>query len=132
MGMLSASAICWSVATLGEVLRSDTQWLLTNYFSQTRLSLFLNVLAVWSAIVWLLWSVLRWRRALAAVLRLMAEKKASDVFLSAKTPILIKINGQIKIFLGDTPSGRTSGLDRFETASAGNSSADFPDNLPQS
>jgi len=29
------------------------------------------------------------------VLRLMAEKKASDVFLSARTPILIKINGQI-------------------------------------
>ncbi|MDE1997676.1 MAG: PilT/PilU family type 4a pilus ATPase [Burkholderiales bacterium] len=32
---------------------------------------------------------------LEKVLRLMAEKKASDVFLSAKTPILIKINGQI-------------------------------------
>ena len=32
---------------------------------------------------------------LERVLRLMAEKKASDVFLSAKTPILIKINGQI-------------------------------------
>ncbi|WKB53237.1 PilT/PilU family type 4a pilus ATPase [Eleftheria terrae] len=29
------------------------------------------------------------------VLRLMAEKKASDVYLSAKTPILIKIHGQI-------------------------------------
>ena len=28
-------------------------------------------------------------------LRLMAEKKASDVYLSANTPILIKINGQI-------------------------------------
>ncbi len=32
---------------------------------------------------------------LERVLRLMAEKKASDVFLSAKTPILIKIDGQI-------------------------------------
>jgi twitching motility protein PilU len=32
---------------------------------------------------------------LEKVLRLMAEKKASDVFLSAKTPILIKIHGQI-------------------------------------
>jgi twitching motility protein PilU len=32
---------------------------------------------------------------LERILRLMAEKKASDVFLSAKTPILIKINGQI-------------------------------------
>ncbi|WP_290902070.1 PilT/PilU family type 4a pilus ATPase [Aquabacterium sp.] len=32
---------------------------------------------------------------LERVLRLMAEKKASDVFLSARTPILIKINGQI-------------------------------------
>ncbi|HYR26192.1 MAG TPA: PilT/PilU family type 4a pilus ATPase [Aquabacterium sp.] len=32
---------------------------------------------------------------LEKVLRLMAEKKASDVFLSANTPILIKINGQI-------------------------------------
>jgi twitching motility protein PilU len=32
---------------------------------------------------------------LERVLRLMAEKKASDVFLSAKTPILIKIHGQI-------------------------------------
>ena len=29
------------------------------------------------------------------VLRLMAEKKASDVYLSANSPILIKINGQI-------------------------------------
>ena len=32
---------------------------------------------------------------LERVLRLMAEKKASDVFLSARTPILIKIIGQI-------------------------------------
>jgi twitching motility protein PilU len=32
---------------------------------------------------------------LERVLRLMAEKQASDVYLSANTPILIKINGQI-------------------------------------
>ncbi len=32
---------------------------------------------------------------LERVLRLMAERSASDVFLSARTPILIKINGQI-------------------------------------
>jgi len=32
---------------------------------------------------------------LERVLRLMAEKKASDVFLSARTPILIKLHGQI-------------------------------------
>jgi twitching motility protein PilU len=32
---------------------------------------------------------------LERILRLMAEKKASDVFLSAKTPVLIKIHGQI-------------------------------------
>ena len=36
-------------------------------------------------------SAATWRR----VLRLMAEKNASDVYLSANTPILIKINGQI-------------------------------------
>jgi twitching motility protein PilU len=36
------------------------------------------------------------------VLRLMAEKNASDVYLSANTPILIKINGQI-LQLSDTP-----------------------------
>jgi twitching motility protein PilU len=29
------------------------------------------------------------------VLRMMAEKKASDVFLSANMPILIKIHGQM-------------------------------------
>ena len=29
------------------------------------------------------------------VLRLMADKSASDVYLSANTPILIRINGQI-------------------------------------
>lgn len=32
---------------------------------------------------------------LEKILRLMTDKKASDVFLSAKTPILIKINGQL-------------------------------------
>ncbi len=36
------------------------------------------------------------------VLRLMAEKNASDVFLSANTPILIKINGQI-LHLSEQP-----------------------------
>jgi len=36
------------------------------------------------------------------VLRLMAEKSASDVYLSAATPILIKINGQI-LQLSDQP-----------------------------
>ncbi len=36
------------------------------------------------------------------VLRLMAEKKASDVYISVATPILIKINGQI-LQLSDTP-----------------------------
>ena len=36
------------------------------------------------------------------VLRLMAEKAASDVYLSANTPILIKINGQI-MQLSDQP-----------------------------
>jgi twitching motility protein PilU len=36
------------------------------------------------------------------VLRLMAEKGASDVYLSANTPILIKINGQI-LHLSDQP-----------------------------
>ncbi len=36
------------------------------------------------------------------VLKLMAEKSASDVYLSANTPILIKINGQL-IQLSDQP-----------------------------
>src|SRR5918995_3125764 len=36
------------------------------------------------------------------VLRLMGEKSASDVYLSANTPILIKINGQI-LQLSDQP-----------------------------
>jgi len=39
---------------------------------------------------------------LERVLRLMAEKKASDVFLSAATPILIKLHGQI-LQLTDQP-----------------------------
>jgi hypothetical protein len=56
--------------TLGEVLRSDTQWVLTNYLPQTRLLLCLNVLAVWNAAAWLMWGVLRRRRALIAVLPL--------------------------------------------------------------
>jgi Tfp pilus assembly ATPase PilU len=44
------------------------------------------------------------------VLRLMAEKNASDVYMSANTPILIKINGQI-LQLSDqmlTPHSRAS------------------------
>jgi twitching motility protein PilU len=40
------------------------------------------------------------------VLRLMAEKNASDVYLSAATPILIKINGQI-LQLSDQPLSTT-------------------------
>ena len=60
-------------ATLGGVLRSDTQWSLTNDFPQTRLSLLLNVLVVWNAAAWLMWGVLRRRRALAAVLPLAAS-----------------------------------------------------------
>src|SRR6185369_14764950 len=36
------------------------------------------------------------------VLRLMADKKASDVFLSARSPIQIKINGQMLV-LSDQP-----------------------------
>jgi twitching motility protein PilU len=36
------------------------------------------------------------------VLRLMAEKNASDVYMSANTPILIKIHGQI-MQLSDQP-----------------------------
>jgi hypothetical protein len=59
------------LATLGEVLRGDMPWLLTNYFPQTRLFLCLNVLAVWNAVVWLMWGVLRRRRALTAVLPLV-------------------------------------------------------------
>src|SRR5688572_7656998 len=40
------------------------------------------------------------------VLRLMADKGASDVYLSANTPILIKINGQI-VQLSDQPLTHT-------------------------
>ncbi len=40
------------------------------------------------------------------VLRLMAEKTASDVYLSANTPILIKVNGQI-LQLSDKPLTHT-------------------------
>jgi twitching motility protein PilU len=40
------------------------------------------------------------------VLRLMVEKNASDVYLSANTPILIKINGQI-LQLSDQPLKHT-------------------------
>jgi len=40
------------------------------------------------------------------VLRLMASKSASDVYLSANTPILIKINGQI-LQLSDQPLTHT-------------------------
>ena len=40
------------------------------------------------------------------VLRLMAEKNASDVYMSANTPILIKINGQI-LQLSDQPLSHT-------------------------
>jgi transglutaminase-like putative cysteine protease len=58
------------LVTLGDVLRSDTQWLVTNYLPQTRLFLFMNVAAIWNAAAWLTWFVLRRRRALAAVLPL--------------------------------------------------------------
>src|SRR3954469_6249835 len=40
------------------------------------------------------------------VLRLMADKGASDVYLSANTPILIRINGQI-LQLSDQPLSHT-------------------------
>ena len=39
--------------TLLETLRDDAQWLLTNYFSNTRLFLFLNVFVLWNAAAWL-------------------------------------------------------------------------------
>jgi twitching motility protein PilU len=51
------------------------------------------------------------------VLRLMAEKNASDVYLSANTPILIKINGQI-LQLSDQP------LTTTQTAPAAGRAAD--------
>ena len=40
------------------------------------------------------------------VLRLMSEKGASDVYLSASSPILIKINGQL-LQLSDQPLTHT-------------------------
>jgi transglutaminase-like putative cysteine protease len=75
--------------TLGEALRSDAQWLLTGYFLQTRLFLFLTVLTVWNAAVWLTWGVLRRRRALAAVLPLAV--------LGALVTILSKDGPQIPV-----------------------------------
>jgi len=54
--------------TLLETLRDDAQWLLTNYFSNTRLFLFLNVFVLWNAAAWLIWCVARRRRALRGVL----------------------------------------------------------------
>ncbi|MBQ1763823.1 MAG: type IV pili twitching motility protein PilT, partial [Aquincola sp.] len=39
---------------------------------------------------------------LERVLRLMAERSASDAYISAKTPILIKVNGQM-MQLSDQP-----------------------------
>ena len=42
------------------------------------------------------------------ILRLMSEKKASDVYLSARAPALIKING-ICIF----PTGYLNNADRI-------------------
>ncbi|HZY43872.1 MAG TPA: transglutaminaseTgpA domain-containing protein [Anaerolineae bacterium] len=54
--------------TLLEALRDDAQWLVTNYFPSTRLFLFLNVFAVWTAAAWLMWCVARRKRALAGVL----------------------------------------------------------------
>ncbi len=50
--------------TLLEALRDDAQWLLTNYFPSTRLFLFLNIFAMWNAAAWLMWCVVRRRRAL--------------------------------------------------------------------
>ena len=56
------------IFTLSEALRDDAQWLTTNYFPNTRLFLFLNVLALWNAAAWLMWCVMRRRRALRGVL----------------------------------------------------------------
>jgi hypothetical protein len=58
--------------TLLEALRDDTQWLLTNYFPSTRLFLFLNIFVMWNAAAWLMWCVVRRRRALAGVLPIAA------------------------------------------------------------
>jgi transglutaminase-like putative cysteine protease len=54
--------------TLLEALRDDAQWLTTNYFPSTRLFLFLNVFALWNAAAWLMWCVVRRKRALRGVL----------------------------------------------------------------
>ena len=48
------------------------------------------------------------------ILRLMGEKKASDVYLSANAPALIKINGQClpinnQLLPADAPKERTAG-----------------------
>jgi transglutaminase-like putative cysteine protease len=51
-----------------EALRDDAQWLLTHYFPNTRLFLFVNVFAMWNAAVWLMWCVARRKRALRGVL----------------------------------------------------------------
>ena len=56
------------IFTLLEALRDDAQWLTTNYFPNTRLFLFLNVFAMWNAAAWLMWCVVRRRRALRGVL----------------------------------------------------------------
>ena len=42
------------------------------------------------------------------VLRLMAEKSASDVYLSANSPILIKINGQLLQLIRPAADARAS------------------------
>eukprot|EP01036_Dinobryon_divergens_P001188 gene1188-1556_t len=46
-----------------------------------------------------------------SMLRLMAEKGASDVYLSVNAPVLFKINGQL-VPVGDEvlPPGSTRGL----------------------
>jgi transglutaminase-like putative cysteine protease len=54
--------------TVLEALREDAQWLVTNYFSSTRLFVFLNIFAIWNAAAWLIWCVARKRRALRGVL----------------------------------------------------------------
>ena len=56
------------IFTLLEALRDDAQWLLTNYFPNTRLFLFVNVFAMWNAAVWLVWCVAQRKRALRGVL----------------------------------------------------------------
>jgi transglutaminase-like putative cysteine protease len=58
------------IFTLLEALRDDAHWLLTNYFPNTRLFLFVNVFAMWNAAVWLVWCVAQRKRALRGVLPL--------------------------------------------------------------